>query len=82
MKKTLQRLMARYPDKIEEVSDEGGGEYGDGYWLYLKPGWIREPNDPVHNVHEWNMRDLVRSMRYVVPCNCEECQRLKKLSPS
>lgn len=76
MKKTLQRLLDRYPDKIQEISDEGGGEYGDGYWIYLKPGWIREEFDAVHNVHEWNMRDLERSMRRIVRCACDECQRL------
>jgi|HubBroStandDraft_1064217.scaffolds.fasta_scaffold919708_1 hypothetical protein len=80
MKKTLQALVARYPDKIEEVSDEGGGEHGDGYWLYLKPGWKRDLYDEVHNVHEWNMRDLVRAMRYVAPCACDECLRLKAVA--
>jgi hypothetical protein len=75
MKKTLQRLIANYPDKIEEVSDEGGGDWGDGYWLYLKPGWKRDEFDQVHNVHEWNMRDLIASMRRIARCNCEECRR-------
>jgi hypothetical protein len=39
MKKGLQNLLNRYSDKIEEVSDESRS--GDGYWLYLKPGWQR-----------------------------------------
>ena len=73
MKKTLLRLMQQYSDKIEEVSDEGRE---DGYWLYLRPGWKRGPCDEVHSVHEWNMRDLIRSMRWIVPCDCDECQHL------
>ena len=75
MKKTLQRLVARYPDKIEEVSDED--QMGNGYWLYLKPGWIRDSCDEVHSVHEWNMRDLAVAMRRVAPCDCNECQSIK-----
>ena len=79
MKKTLQALCDRYPDKIELVSDESRS--GDGYWLYLRPGWIRERCDVVHSVHEWNMRDLKQAMRQVVPCECEECQTLKAETP-
>jgi hypothetical protein len=73
MHKTIQHLVARYPHLIEEVSMEGRT---DGYWLYLKPGWKREPCDEVHSVHEWNARDLVAAMRRVVPCECDECRRL------
>lgn len=79
MKKTLQALIDRYPDKIEEVSDESRS--GDGYWLYLKPGWKREPCDEVHSVHEWNMRDLKKSMRLVARCDCEECAKLAVTTP-
>ncbi len=69
MKKTLQQLIARYP-QIKEVSDEAE----DGYWLYLKPGWKREECDEVHSVHEWNMRDLKRAMRFITKCYCVQCQ--------
>ena len=72
MKKTLQRLLARYPEKIQDVSDESG--VGDGYWLYLRSGWSRWGE--VHSVHEWTMKELIRAMRSdVVTCDCEECQR-------
>jgi hypothetical protein len=37
MKKTLQRFLA--DPRVEEISDESRG--GDGYWLYLAPGWQR-----------------------------------------
>ena len=75
MIKTINRLRARYPDKIESVSLEGPE---DGYWLYLQPGWKREPNDEVHSVHEWNARDLIEGMRRIVPCDCAECKSLMK----
>lgn len=72
MRKTLQRLLEQYPDKISEVSDESAA--GDGYWLYLRSGWSRFGE--VHCVHEWTMRELITSMRSeVVPCDCEECKR-------
>ncbi len=70
--KTVERLKRRYPGMIEEVSYEGE----DGTWLYLVPGWKREPCDEVHSVHEWNSRDLIDAMKRIVPCGCDECKRL------
>lgn len=74
MKKTLSDLLAQHPDKIHEVGDESRNR--EGYWLYLKTGWQSAPHTAVHSVHEWNMRDLKRSMRDVCPCECDACQGL------
>lgn len=72
MRKTLRYLLERYPDKIDEVNDESRS--GDGYWLYLKPGWARYMAGEVHCVHEWNMADLKEGMKEVVPCDCDDCK--------
>jgi hypothetical protein len=63
MSKTLDALLAKHPDKITSVSDEGRD---DGYWLFLKKGWCC---GEVHSVHEWNMRDLRAAFRSVARCD-------------
>jgi hypothetical protein len=70
--KGLQALLAKHPDKIGSVSDEGRE---DGYWLFLKPGWRW---DECHSVHEWNMRDLRAAFRDVQPCDCGDCRARKE----
>jgi len=49
--------------RVESYSDERGGdpEGGDGIWLYLhRPWW--GPDSSLSLVHEWNVRDLLRSL--------------------
>ena len=40
------------PEHIESTSDET--DSGDGYWVYLKPGfkWAGDPVGNVHGIHE------------------------------
>ena len=72
MKKTLSDLLAKHPDKIDEISDESWND--DGYWVYLKPGWICSSSE-THCVHEWDMADLKSAFRDVVVCDCEDCKK-------
>ena len=72
MKKTLQNILDKHPNKVSEVDDESAS--GDGYWVYLKPGWICSSSE-THCVHEWNMRDLLSAFRDVAPCDCEDCRK-------
>ncbi len=67
--KALERI--RKDPRVESVWDEGE----DGMWIALKNGfYFSDYGDPVHCVHEWNTKDLLRAFRSVEPCNCEQCQ--------
>ena len=72
MKKTLQKILK--DPRVEEISDESAD--GDGYWVYLKAGYINREME-THCCHEWNMKDLLRSMKDIVECDCESCQAKK-----
>lgn len=62
MNKSLEKL-ARDP-RVDSVLDEGGSR-GDGYWVWLKPGWVSEWGS--RTVHEPTIRGLLHSMRRVEP---------------
>jgi hypothetical protein len=68
MPKALARIMTAHPEKVRGWYKE----HRDGYWIDLKPGWQWQG---CHSVHEWNVRDLVRSFRMVEPCDCDDCRR-------
>lgn len=56
---------------IDEVSDERSN--GDGYWIYLKPGWI-DTMFEVHMVHEDTLAECADQLRNSVePCTCRDC---------
>lgn len=63
---SLNKLAARHPDKVK-----GWYKDSDGYWIDLNKGWQWQE---CHAVHEWNMKDVLASFRWVEPCNCEECK--------
>lgn len=54
--KSLNRIAA--DPRVAEVWDEY--RTGDGLWISLKPGWHC---DHASVVHEWTVRDLIRSFR-------------------
>ena len=59
---------------VEEISDERS--MGDGYWIYLVPGYINTMTE-VHMVHEDTVKEcLIHLRNYIKPCNCEECKKL------
>ena len=60
---------------VEDISDERG--FGAGIWAYLKPGHRREKWDLVHSVHEDTWTEVLKALRSVHPCDCEECRSLK-----
>ena len=35
---SLQVVLSRYQDQVDHVDDER--PTGDGYWVYLRPGWV------------------------------------------
>jgi hypothetical protein len=47
----------------------------DGWWIYLKPGFIVK-GERVHAIVEARKKDALDKMSIVEPCTCSECQRL------
>jgi hypothetical protein len=68
--KTLTNLLKSHADRVDEISDERGN--GDGYWIYLKPGWIN-PLLGAHLVHEYTVKDCMEHFKTVCKCDCEQC---------
>jgi hypothetical protein len=46
----------------------------DGWWVYLKPGWVQQP-EGTHAIVEDRKRDALDKMSLVVPCDCAECRQ-------
>ncbi len=65
--KTLDTLASRHPNLIE-----GWYKDSDGYWIDLKAGWTWQG---CHSVHEWNVKDALRSFNEVERCDCKDCKR-------
>jgi hypothetical protein len=64
--KTLHKILA--DSRVGDWSNEAA--YGDGYWIYLNPGWNW---DGVHCVHEWKVKDCVEQFKHISKCEpgCE-----------
>ena len=60
--KTLQAIQA--DPRVDDIVDER--DTGDGYWVYLKPGWYN-PVDGLTMIHEWNVRDVLAKYRQIKP---------------
>ena len=56
--------------RVESVDYEGE----DGWWVYLKNGFICEDSE-THAVHEWTLKDLRRSFGSVRVCECQDCKK-------
>ena len=62
---TLQQLRKDF--RVESVSDERGGWYNDGIWLYLRPGWTYE--NYVSSVHEFTVKECCEELKCGVSYN-------------
>ena len=69
MSKTLDKLKAENPDKIDSywIEDNDGRDY----WIKLKSGWIT--CDEVHTIHEYTVKACVDKFKTLRKCVCEEC---------
>lgn len=47
----------------------------DGWWIYLKPGFIVR-DEGTHAIVEDTKRAALDKMSLVAPCECDECKRL------
>lgn len=55
-----------------DISDERNS--GDGYWVYLKPGWCIEPE--LHSIHEETPLECLRKLKDIQRCHCADyCER-------
>ena len=71
-KQDLPASLRKWHAIIDDVSDERSN--GDGYWVYLKSGYINTSQD-VHLVHEDTLRECAEYLRHdVKPCNCSDCE--------
>jgi hypothetical protein len=68
----LPKVLQKYADQIDGISDERS--MGDGYWVELAPGWLSDME--THQVHEDNPRECARVMKWLDPCQCDECKQL------
>jgi hypothetical protein len=66
----LPACLKRFAHMIDEISDERGG--GDGYWVYLKAGWI-DADGETHCVHEDTPKECALAMGGVVKCEGACC---------
>jgi len=48
----------------------------DGWWIYLKPGWV-VCDERTHAIVEETKQAALRKMSLVEPCACDECRRLQ-----
>ncbi len=58
MSKQIERLMQKHPQIFYSVSYEGNGYFGDGTWLYMRPGWYCHASD-TGTIHEWTIADVL-----------------------
>lgn len=64
--------LRRFARKIESVEDARAS--ANGWWVYLKPGWIC---DGTHQIHEDTLTDCAGKFDFVAACDCAECLELK-----
>ena len=50
------------------------GDNGDGFWIYLKPGWVDNIGTSSHQVHESSIEEAYKFLKFVDKCKCDECK--------
>jgi hypothetical protein len=60
---------AKLTDMIQEEYRDS-----DGYWIYLKPGYMCGDDPGTHGIIEDTKRAARSRLASVVPCNCADCQ--------
>ncbi len=63
--------------KIEKPGGHLMYHDSDGWWIELKYGW-KNGDDPVgicHGIHEDTRREALAVLKYIVRCDCKECQK-------
>ena len=67
------------PKKYEKYIDEIIGAY-EGYWCYLNKGYScpDERYGELHIIQEESQKELLRAIRDIEECHCEECEQFRK----
>ncbi|WP_038215289.1 MULTISPECIES: hypothetical protein [Xenophilus] len=73
---TLRAWCDAHADRVFELHAGGGycTERPDGfaYDVLLRPGWCMS-DDCCHTLIEPTVADMLRQLRAIVPCDCEDC---------
>ncbi len=64
MSKQIKKLMDRNPEIFYDVSYEGNDEYGDGTWLYMRPGWYCASSD-CGSIHEHTIAEVLDCAKHI-----------------
>ena len=75
MKSPITQKILKNP-KVHSISDERGA--GDGFWIYLKLGWIDNVGTGAHMVHEDTPEEAYKYLQWVSKCDCDECKPINK----
>lgn len=70
--KTLIKPLQKIADKIDMISNESGGRYSDGYWIYPIKGYTFDVCD-CHVAHEYTVKDLILKIKNLEICKCKDC---------
>jgi len=72
--KTLDRVVATYPDRVVEYwSEDSDGDGTTRWWVYLNKRTFDNPGQ-----HGWNgtVAQVANYIRKSIPCTCEDCRKL------
>ena len=58
---SLEVVLSRHQNQVESVDDER--ETGDGYWIYLKDGWIFDSSTTF--IHESSVKTVIQAFKLV-----------------
>lgn len=81
--KTLLWWLNKNPGKIREADYDPGYTDSDrnpdgwAYDFFCAPGWSsnEDPNQPLHTIIEYTVKDMLDQLRNLRPCDCESCKR-------
>jgi hypothetical protein len=59
------KIPAKYADRIEEIEDDR--EEDNGWWIYLKDGWVCETSSSCHTIHEDTITQCLKCLRQSRP---------------
>lgn len=67
---TTIKVPKKYVPMLDEIDHDS-----DGYWAYTKAGYYF-PYMDCHTAHEDTQKELMRVVRGVAPCDCDECKKM------
>lgn len=63
------KVSKKYIHMIDEIYRDP-----DGYWCYTNKGFY-SPETGCHTIHEDRQDELLKQIRLIQPCNCEQCRK-------